>query len=318
MKEFLGDLTFREAYNRTGRILNITVSPASVFDQPTLLNYLTAPNVLIWSAVCASCSLPGVFPSSTIYEKQPPTGMIQEWSTQEIKFVDGSVNADLPITRLSEMFNVNHVIAVQVNPHVAPLLKMSIECVGGEVENEYSAKLKQLLHHGYNLVTTEAMHYLEVASELGIATNICTKLKQVLSQQYSGDITILPDIRLTELNKLLANPTPEFIWDCIVRGARATWPKVSIIKNHCSVEFSLDKSITAIRSRLISGSRRTFTHIPIALIEDIKQKNSMTDQQRQLLKQKHEDRRRSSSLNLEESFKWKSESFQFQQTKYSK
>ncbi|GMG28751.1 unnamed protein product [Ambrosiozyma monospora] len=252
MKDFLGDLTFREAYNRTGRILNITVSPASVFDQPTLLNYLTAPNVLIWSAVCASCSLPGVFPSSTIYEKQPPTGLIQEWSTQEIKFVDGSVNGDLPITRLSEMFNVNHVIAVQVNPHVAPLLKMSIECVGGEVENEYSAKLKQLLHHGYNLVTTEAMHYLEVLSEIGIATNICTKLKQVLSQQYSGDITILPDIRLTELNKLLANPTPEFIWDCIVRGARATWPKVSIIKNHCSVEFCLDKSITAIRSRIVA------------------------------------------------------------------
>nr|CAI6607860.1 AIF_HP1_G0030800.mRNA.1.CDS.1 [Saccharomyces cerevisiae] len=50
MIEFLGDLTFREAYNRTGKILNITVSPASLFEQPRLLNNLTAPNVLIWSA----------------------------------------------------------------------------------------------------------------------------------------------------------------------------------------------------------------------------------------------------------------------------
>lgn len=62
MLSFLGNLTFREAYNKTGKILNITVSPASIYEQPKLLNNLTAPNVLIWSAVCASCSLPGVFP----------------------------------------------------------------------------------------------------------------------------------------------------------------------------------------------------------------------------------------------------------------
>lgn len=28
-----------------------------------LLNYLSAPNVLIWSAVCASCAVPYVFES---------------------------------------------------------------------------------------------------------------------------------------------------------------------------------------------------------------------------------------------------------------
>ncbi|ODV84736.1 hypothetical protein CANARDRAFT_200364, partial [[Candida] arabinofermentans NRRL YB-2248] len=251
MKDFLGDLTFKEAYNRTGRILNITVSSASVHEQPSLLNYLTAPNVLVWSAVCASCSLPGVFPSSTIYEKNYKTGKVEQWSNLNVKFVDGSMHADIPIKRLSEMFNVNHVIACQVNPHVVPFLKMSIQCVGGEIENEYSARFKQFLNQVYGLISTEAMHYLEVASELGIATNICTKIRAVLAQSYSGDITILPELRMHELNKLLANPSPEFLLDAVVRGARATWPKVSIIKNHCSLEFALDKCITMIRSRLI-------------------------------------------------------------------
>lgn len=51
MKGLIGDMTFQEAYNRTRRILNITVSSASVFELPRLLNYVTSPNVLIWSAV---------------------------------------------------------------------------------------------------------------------------------------------------------------------------------------------------------------------------------------------------------------------------
>ena len=51
MRELLGDLTFQEAYNRTRRILNICVSSAGLYELPRLLNYVTAPNVLIWSAV---------------------------------------------------------------------------------------------------------------------------------------------------------------------------------------------------------------------------------------------------------------------------
>ena len=51
MKDLLGDITFQEAYNRTRKILNICVSSASLFELPKLLNYITAPNVLIWSAV---------------------------------------------------------------------------------------------------------------------------------------------------------------------------------------------------------------------------------------------------------------------------
>lgn len=51
MRNLLGDMTFQESYNRTRRILNITVSSASHYELPRLLNYVTAPNVMIWSAV---------------------------------------------------------------------------------------------------------------------------------------------------------------------------------------------------------------------------------------------------------------------------
>lgn len=45
-----GSLTFREAYERTGRILNISVIPYDPHSPPKVLNYVTAPDCVIWSA----------------------------------------------------------------------------------------------------------------------------------------------------------------------------------------------------------------------------------------------------------------------------
>ena len=42
----VGDLTFEEAYARTKRVLNITVTTSGRGGVPNLLNYLTAPNVV--------------------------------------------------------------------------------------------------------------------------------------------------------------------------------------------------------------------------------------------------------------------------------
>jgi TAG lipase/lysophosphatidylethanolamine acyltransferase len=42
----VGELTFEEAYNRTKRVLNITVATTGRGGVPNLLNYLTAPNVV--------------------------------------------------------------------------------------------------------------------------------------------------------------------------------------------------------------------------------------------------------------------------------
>lgn len=303
MVSFLGDLTFREAYNRTGKILNITVSPASLFEQPRLLNNLTAPNVLIWSAVCASCSLPGIFPSSPLYEKDPQTGEKREWSgSASVKFVDGSVDNDLPISRLSEMFNVDHIIACQVNVHVFPFLKLSLSCVGGDIEDEFSARLKQNLTNVYNFMANEAIHILELACELGVAKNALTKMRSVLSQQYSGDITILPDMKmLFRLNELLANPSREFLLRETTNGARATWPKVSIIQNHCGQEFALDKAITYLKGRIIGSSSirnpLQFVDMPVGLIKTPGPKDSVDKEEGNIITSLDDNLFESESIN---------------------
>lgn len=261
MYNFVGDLTFREAYNRTGKILNITVSPASMHEQTRLLNYLTAPHCLVWSAVCASCSLPGVFPSNTIYEKNPRTNEIHEWNNDDTsKYVDGSVDGDLPIARLSEMFNVDHIIAVQVNPHVSPVLKIAVGSIGGELDSELRRTVRGIMNDCYDFVTSEMIHYLQVLHEMNLYKNLTLKAVSILSQKYSGDITILPELNVMDYLKLFKNPTPEFLLQFILKGARAAWPKITVINNHCGVEFALDKEISYLRGRLVLSANKRLTY----------------------------------------------------------
>ena len=100
-------MTFREAYLRTGRILNISVIPADrhsyvfycckktlhtipVFGSPTkLLNYLTAPDTVIWSALLASSAVPGILNPVVLLEKLKD-GRVVPWNWGS-KFKDGSL-----------------------------------------------------------------------------------------------------------------------------------------------------------------------------------------------------------------------------------
>jgi TAG lipase/lysophosphatidylethanolamine acyltransferase len=46
LKSNIGDITFEEAYKKTKRVLNITVTTSGGSGVPNLLNYITAPNVV--------------------------------------------------------------------------------------------------------------------------------------------------------------------------------------------------------------------------------------------------------------------------------
>ena len=90
MYDNLGDITFLEAYNRTRRVLNITVSSSTNFEMPRLLNYLTAPNVIIRSAVAASCALPFVYKAAPLLAKDAHKNIVP-WNASGHRWVDGSM-----------------------------------------------------------------------------------------------------------------------------------------------------------------------------------------------------------------------------------
>ncbi|KAF2501311.1 patatin-domain-containing protein [Lophium mytilinum] len=254
MRNLLGDMTFQEAYNRTRRILNITVSSASLYELPRLLNYVTAPNVLIWSAVAASCSVPFVFLPASLLAKDPRTGEEVPWNpTPNAGWIDGSVDNDLPMTRLAEMFNVNHFIVSQVNPHVVPFLVKEEEMITAEarLSNQAFTAGPSWLHSMANLAKGEALHRLHVLAEMGVFPNYLTKMRSILNQRYSGDITIFPAISLAHFPKVLSNPTTEYMLQCTLTGERATWPKLSRVQNHVAIELALDETIRQLRARVV-------------------------------------------------------------------
>ncbi|KAI0126721.1 patatin-like phospholipase [Xylariales sp. AK1849] len=303
MRDLLGDLTFQEAYNRTRRICNICVSSASIYELPRLLNYVTAPNVMIWSAVAASCSVPLVFSAAPLLVKNPLTGEHSPWNPTPQMWIDGSVDNDLPMTRLAEMFNVNHFIVSQVNPHVVPFLARDdapypITASHNQLATEQSDWMYTLTQ----LAKDEALHRMQVLAEIGIFPNLVTKLRSILSQKYSGDINILPAIGILDLPKILKNPTTDFMYRSCLLGERATWPKLSRIRDRCAIEVALDRAVHSLRARVVFSKsqvdlRRSITdplggsHEPLNTISP--PSASMSSKER--LKR----RRRSSGSNLQ-------------------
>ncbi|KAL0087683.1 putative esterase of the alpha-beta hydrolase superfamily [Phycomyces blakesleeanus] len=227
LRSNLGDYTFQEAFNRTRWILNITVSSSTNYDMPQLLNYLTSPDVVIWSAVAASCSVPFFYTSSPLYAKDK-SGKIVPWNPVDQLYIDGSVENDLPMTRLSELFNVNHFIVCQVNPHVIPFLQK---------DNKPPSKVRQAANFCMHLAKTEIQHRCTQLTELGMMPHALYKVQAIMSQKYSGDITIIPDIGYSDYLKVLSNPTPALIVEAITRGERATWPSKKERKKYIYISY---------------------------------------------------------------------------------
>lgn len=108
MRKNIGDITFKEIHDLYKWNLNITVTDAHKTDEARLLNYLTAPNVVVWSAICASTAIPRVFDPVELMIKTE-SGEIKPYhpNVTQTRYVDGSICGDLPMQRMSELFNVN-------------------------------------------------------------------------------------------------------------------------------------------------------------------------------------------------------------------
>lgn len=220
-----GDLTFEEAYNKTGRILNITVCPTRTSsDPPLLLNYLTAPHVLIWSAASASCAIPVLFAGVELVAKSA-SGRLVPYHPDGVRWMDGSINSDVPLARIGELFNVNHFIVSQTNPHVIPrsfpILQTKVAVL---IKSELQFRYWQALH-------------------MGLVPRLLTAIFPHFMQPYAGDVTIMPDVRLCDLTKLFSNPTASLVKQFLKRGELQTYPYVDCVRLHCSIERALEKCV---------------------------------------------------------------------------
>ena len=69
IRDMVEDITFAELHEKTGWVLCINVTDGCATNQQIFCNYLSTPNMLVWSASVASCSIPGIYDKSELMMK---------------------------------------------------------------------------------------------------------------------------------------------------------------------------------------------------------------------------------------------------------
>lgn len=188
LEPICGDLTFAEAFARTGRLVNLSTSTTSL-GATLLLNHIITPNVLVRSAVQASCALTGVMRPGHLLAKNRE-GKIVLFESAGLLFRDGSFQSDIPMRELSAQFHATHFIVSQVNAHVAPFLYDSVAPVS-------------LLRRMERFLVTDVRARLEKYTKAGY---LAPELEKLVRQEYVGgkdDVTIFPRLRLSDLTCVL-------------------------------------------------------------------------------------------------------------------
>ena len=250
----VGDLTFEEAYARTKRVLNITVATSSRGGVPNLLNYITAPNVLIWSAALASnASSPSLYQPHGLLCKDE-TGAIVPWlippQQQAVTFHSWKSatytanERDSPLSRIAELFNVNHFVVSQARPYIAPFLRHDLQ----HPDNPRQARRQGIMVPLLRLTTLEVHHRLSQLDSLGLLPTSIRRL--LLDETIPGpSLTLVPDLAPSDFLKLLETLTKESLDYWILHGERSVWPAVSALRVRCAVEVELDRCYQLVRRR---------------------------------------------------------------------
>lgn len=246
-----------------------TVTPNNSSDPPRLLNYLTAPHVLVWSAAVASSSLPGVFEANRLMVKDAD-GTIRYESAEKAAFSDGSMEQDLPMQQLSEMFNVNHFIVSQANPHAVMFAS------NNHFRSVWSNPIEGFINAVLSFLKDRCRSWLSQVVELVGSRRIAPQhatsragMTQILVQEYEGracDISLIPWINhrsvFNAFMHCLYNPTEDEIMEWIRAAERETWRHIPAIKSHIAEEVTLDRCVQRLRIKLTAESwekRRNFS-----------------------------------------------------------
>jgi len=235
------DLTFEEAFQKTGRILNITVTSRQKFGPPLLLNHLSTPHVTIASAVIASAAVPTFVHPMQLRERRNerefPFGEIA------VRFRDGSFETDLPITGLSQMFNCSFFIVSQTNPHIVPFFFNSMGSGGqptgwrrwtggyrgGFIFSALELWLKLSMRKNLKFLAT-----------LDLLPNVFGQdWSYIFLQTFYGHVTLVPAVSVWDFFRLVSDPTIEDMRRYFSGGKQAAWSACSMIQNRMLIDKTL-------------------------------------------------------------------------------
>ena len=185
---YFKDITFEEAYEMTRKHVCITVTASRATSgkgmQRLLLNHISTPNVTLASAVRASCAVPGFFTAATLMIKDS-RGKEVPFEVDGVEWIDGSVQADIPVKRISTLFNVSNYVVCQTNFHgtslyyLIPLLLRCVVVLSPLLMLLFSLHVciaTQWFLSSTSLITRASTHYIGSCKLLELVLRILCKL----------------------------------------------------------------------------------------------------------------------------------------------
>jgi TAG lipase / lysophosphatidylethanolamine acyltransferase len=243
-KDNLGNMTFEEAYKKTGRTLNIMIAISDVYGTPQLLNYITAPQVLIWSAVVASIATSHRMYATTRILCKAPDGSIEGYRAPDavVGLTDEQYFNEMkpPLQRLAELFNVNHFVVSQTRPYVFPFLwaqqmTVSMPALGKLVR----------------LTQREILHWLTRPNVFGYPVPIVHRvlLDELVPSSAAiwAKVQILPQVRIRDVCDMFETPTLKSLQKWSRIGEESTWPYLCQLEVRCRLEFEMDRALDSVR-----------------------------------------------------------------------
>ncbi len=132
------------------------------------------------------------------------------WHSTFHENIDGSMENDLPVRSLTEMLNVNFFIVSQVNIHIAPFLF-----------NDLKMNWKQrMAKRSLQFIKKELLFRIRQMENLGLSPRWLSLFYKILSQQYHGDVTIVPKFLMNDYFSLFTNPSRRLFVIVLLEGKR--------------------------------------------------------------------------------------------------
>jgi NTE family protein len=252
------DITFQEAYEKTGRYINISISPTEKHQSSRLMNAITSPNVYIRSAVSASIAIPGMLPPERLYARGFD-GVPRPY-LETRRWVDGSLSNDLPAKRLARLYGVNHFIVSMINPVVVPFIRdLKTQQQKGLV-NALTVSAVQVV--GELITVIERVLARRGARGEALAAQLAY-LTAMMEQDYLGDINILLGTRDFKWRNALFDFRDDEIEAMILAGRQGTWPKLAMIRNAALISQTLDRILEALNVDVMGDGSRAKHHLVV-------------------------------------------------------
>lgn len=231
---FCPDLTFQEAYEHTGRYVNVSIAAAEAHQKSRLLNAITSPNVTLRSAAMATSAVPGIVEPVQL-EAKGPSGEVKAYLPGR-RWVDGSMSQDLPARRLSRLFGVNHYVVSLINPAALPFVRPP-ELDRGELLRSLAEVRHAMIKEGFRLAGRAAERNL-----FGRLGALMEAAYGMVDQQYTGDVNLV----LQRRDFAWRHVAFQFAEDAeieglILAGRRAVWPNVDLLRNSMRMSRKLDE-----------------------------------------------------------------------------